>query len=366
MKRLKYMLIATIFMFIGINGVSAKEVEKTCLYQAVGAVNPYMGAEGQIATDGDNEVTVYIYDNGSASAKITVAKGMKKNQTVKVANWNNVKDSYNGSCFGYILVEYDWGNTVYVSNSKTELNNIASSNNWELGKKAFIISSNEREASSEEKNTALEYVKNATTQLQNLNLKVDSCRDGNNLTPCNQLYSDVNNMLGVFKSTISNYVTSNILELDDIKDLENLIDDVTIDLGNFNTEIKEEQKKIDISDQSGSNPGESIVVDPNYKYGCEIFGDTMVELIHKVYGYFKWIIPVLIVVLSMLDFVKVVGTGKDDDFKKAQNNLIKRIILGVVFFLVPTIISLIISFSGITEQFTNGDSIMEAVTCILK
>lgn len=109
--------------------------------------------------------------------------------------------------------------------------------------------------------------------------------------------------------------------------------------------------------------------DRDYVTGCDMLGgegSATIKIIKKLYGYFTWIIPILVVVLSILDFVKVVGAGDDKDFKKAQNNLAKRIIIGIVFFLVPLIVSLFINISGITDNFTNGDSIIETITCVLK
>ncbi|MDD3453407.1 MAG: hypothetical protein PHN42_03975 [Bacilli bacterium] len=102
---------------------------------------------------------------------------------------------------------------------------------------------------------------------------------------------------------------------------------------------------------------------------CSILGgensDTIL-IIREIYNYFTWIIPVLIVVLSILDFVKVIGSGDDKDLKAAGNNLIKRIIVGVAFFLVPLLVKLFINISGITENITDGDSIVAIISCVLK
>ena len=67
----------------------------------------------------------------------------------------------------------------------------------------------------------------------------------------------------------------------------------------------------------------------------------------------------------MIDFIKVVFSGKDDDMKKAINNFAKRIIIAIVFILVPTLVSFIIKFSGVTSQYSGINDGLKTVFCIL-
>lgn len=102
---------------------------------------------------------------------------------------------------------------------------------------------------------------------------------------------------------------------------------------------------------------------------CGILGgktSKVVAVIQKVYKYLKIIIPVLIVVLSIADFIKVIGTGKDDDMKKAINKFVKRIIIAIVFVLVPLLISIVINISGLTSQYSGINDGLKAIFCILK
>ena len=102
---------------------------------------------------------------------------------------------------------------------------------------------------------------------------------------------------------------------------------------------------------------------------CGILGGKSSEVVlflQKIYKYLKIIIPVLIIILSIADFIKVIGTGKDDDMKKSINKFIKRIIIAVAFVLVPMLISLIINVSGVTNQYNGINDGLKAVFCILK
>lgn len=76
-----------------------------------------------------------------------------------------------------------------------------------------------------------------------------------------------------------------------------------------------------------------------------------IAIVQRIYRIIKIAIPVLIVILSIVDFLKVVLLSDEKDYKTAWNKFVKRIGIGIIFFLVPTLVSLIISISGLeTEQ----------------
>lgn len=101
---------------------------------------------------------------------------------------------------------------------------------------------------------------------------------------------------------------------------------------------------------------------------CGLLGSAdskTVGVIKKIYGFIKILIPVIIIALSIADFLKIVFTGKDDDMKKAINNLVKRMIVAVAFILVPTLVSILIDISGITSQYSGVSDGIKTVFCIL-
>lgn len=61
------------------------------------------------------------------------------------------------------------------------------------------------------------------------------------------------------------------------------------------------------------------------------------------------IVPIIMIIMGTMDLFKAVTAGKDDDIKKKQQTLIKRIIAGVIVFLVPTIVSLLTGLIGVEE-----------------
>ena len=52
-------------------------------------------------------------------------------------------------------------------------------------------------------------------------------------------------------------------------------------------------------------------------------------------------IPIVLIILGMIDLGKAVIASKEDDVKKAQGMLIKRIIYAVAVFFVVTIVTLV-------------------------
>ncbi len=86
---------------------------------------------------------------------------------------------------------------------------------------------------------------------------------------------------------------------------------------------------------------------------CEgIFGDpknpdSLRYLLNEILMYPKIIVPIIIIGLGTLDLAKAVTASKEDDMKKAQKTFVKRILIGVSIFFVPTIMNLIMYIADI-------------------
>ena len=60
----------------------------------------------------------------------------------------------------------------------------------------------------------------------------------------------------------------------------------------------------------------------------------------------QWAAPILLILWGSLDLVRAVIAGKEDEIKKHQGALVKRIISAVIIFLIPTIVSLLLGLIG--------------------
>lgn len=72
----------------------------------------------------------------------------------------------------------------------------------------------------------------------------------------------------------------------------------------------------------------------------------IVVLLVNVVNLLKWIIPIGLILFGMLDLGKAVIAGKEDEMKKAQGTLIKRVIYAIAIFLVVTIVTFVTGLVG--------------------
>lgn len=78
-----------------------------------------------------------------------------------------------------------------------------------------------------------------------------------------------------------------------------------------------------------------------------LLGDDLLDIIDEIFGYVKIAAPILLLVLGSVDFAQVVlteGTDNKDALKKATSKFVKRAIICVAIFFIPSILSYILHF----------------------
>lgn len=76
---------------------------------------------------------------------------------------------------------------------------------------------------------------------------------------------------------------------------------------------------------------------------CEsLFSENLLKKLQEYFDIFKIVVPILVLVLSSLDFAKSVLNNDSDDFRKTQIKFAKRLVLAVVFFLLPILLSFLL------------------------
>lgn len=91
--------------------------------------------------------------------------------------------------------------------------------------------------------------------------------------------------------------------------------------------------------------------------------DTKItNTVHTLIVIIKIVVPVLLVVFGMLDLMKGLTAQKDDEIKKGQQILIKRLISAALVFFVISIVQLLISF---VADATEKEGIMSCANCFL-
>ena len=92
-------------------------------------------------------------------------------------------------------------------------------------------------------------------------------------------------------------------------------------------------------------------------YGCAILGDHVTEWVKWLITIIRVIVPIGIVILTILDFAKIVASGEDKEYKAAIQKLVKRIVIAVAIFVVPALVALLIDLSGILTQYGITDDL---------
>lgn len=86
------------------------------------------------------------------------------------------------------------------------------------------------------------------------------------------------------------------------------------------------------------------------KLYCGFIGERTFEYVQMIYSLIKFLIPAIIILFGMIDFLKVLLSGEDKDMKQAWTSFIKRIIAGIIFILLPVLIEFIFKLVGFSED----------------
>lgn len=96
---------------------------------------------------------------------------------------------------------------------------------------------------------------------------------------------------------------------------------------------------------------------------CEESG---VQRAFQILGYalfiLKIIIPIIIIIFGIIDFAKAIIASDDSAIKKSTTTLIKRVIAGVIIFLIPTIIYF--AFELIDGYSSDDSTYYKCINCM--
>lgn len=104
-------------------------------------------------------------------------------------------------------------------------------------------------------------------------------------------------------------------------------------------------KESNDGDEPGKNDNQYLDSDINVKLNiqesCNIFSDAMKDWLIQLLDMIKIVGLVLAAILSMVDFLKGVGTGSADTMKKVWKSVGNRLIAVILLFLLPVLIEFI-------------------------
>ena len=82
--------------------------------------------------------------------------------------------------------------------------------------------------------------------------------------------------------------------------------------------------------------------------------NSVAWLLQQVLDIIKVVGPILVVILSSVDFTKVIIKSDDEAMAKAQKKLIIRLILAALLFFIPMLVTVLLDLFGLTSSGTCG------------
>lgn len=161
---------------------------------------------------------------------------------------------------------------------------------------------------------------------------------------------------------VKNYIKNKIIDDNDIenseafKGLQEKMDDLIdkdLDKGNITEEQAAEEKKqvAEMTSDKLFKKSMSSGIGTDIRDGTDcnaIFGVELTKAIKSLFRFIQYLGPLLVALLSVVDFAKAALSGDPGDMKKASDKLMKRVIAAVLLFFIPIICGLLFDFGGIT------------------
>lgn len=82
---------------------------------------------------------------------------------------------------------------------------------------------------------------------------------------------------------------------------------------------------------------------------CSVLGTEFHDILKEVFGWIQIAIPCLVLVLCSIDFASAVISQEQKDMQAALNRVVKRVMIGVAIFFVPTLIEFMLDLAGIAS-----------------
>lgn len=373
MKKNIYILILIISLF-SFNNVNAKTLENTCVYETT-------------YNQTNVTITCKFYDNSTYDK--CVAQIAKKSKKLSIQNWKNVigdasdfGDSKNAQewykqnhkCLPYmifidteaLLSRYK----LYAAESLTKANIIETNRGTQFKYKTAIAKvhglEDEENPKAEQEEKINSYIEMLNDIGKNFDLS-DCVQDGkvvldaskNNFYVCSNKVNAMNAKLDEYNAYVKEQIDNGTFkESDDIiKEYRNA---VTTARGNINEKLNQEtisvSKSCQIIDGKYYDINGNKVSQKEYKKSCQdvakdincgIFNGEFRKFLEMILSVIRFAVPIIIIGLGIMDFIKATAAQDASEIKKASAKLVKRLIIGVIIFLLPTLIDLILDLAGI-------------------
>ena len=113
--------------------------------------------------------------------------------------------------------------------------------------------------------------------------------------------------------------------------------------------------EIENTDQVGDlTSGYNQNHDCNTLLGSTTDENSVAWLLQKILNYIQILGPLLVVILSSIDFAQVIIHSDDDALAKAKKKLVIRLVLALALFFIPYIVKTLLNVFGLSTDATCG------------
>ncbi len=75
----------------------------------------------------------------------------------------------------------------------------------------------------------------------------------------------------------------------------------------------------------------------------QVFDQKLIDEINDIFRVIRIVAPIILLILTSIDFAKIVFSDNKDGMSKAKNNFLKRAVAVLIIFFAPNIIEIILS-----------------------
>ena len=76
----------------------------------------------------------------------------------------------------------------------------------------------------------------------------------------------------------------------------------------------------------------------------------VVNWLFKIIKWVRYIVPILLILLSVLDFMKAIASDSEDEMRKVGSKFVKRLIVAAIIFLLPLMLEFLLGIFGIATN----------------
>ena len=383
MKKICQVIILFMGMLYGISIVNAKNTLMTC---------EYYKAEDQLEGSPQAGILCNIFTDYSHQCYVEVgaAKATTSSNKEKIQNWNSAvglswkaKDyvQQSNQCPEYLVVRLK--NGAWFNAGGYELHAAASQQealdlSLKLSDQRYLAHKI-GDASAAETAKAVADVQSFIDNMNDTknNYSLNSCKNDNvistRLQKCNDIISALESRMASYDTNVTNMINAGYLNEDDdiiksyretVENTENFINQAESELSVEEEKIKQEMGLADEDIVANPNNMSCRVIDNKYydingnevtkeEYAtscnadCGIFSGRLGDFLKTILSFIRFAVPIIIIGLGIMDFLKATASQDNNEIKKAATKLVKRMVIGIIIFVLPTLIELILRLADI-------------------